>query len=90
MLNATEIIRTPLIISIEKTEGAHPPRPPKTEGDFSLWRGIPAARAVFATAGYEIYCPVITTLYTALFFFWKGINRNFGQRLYKGSHDTVS
>jgi len=26
--------------------------PPQTEGDFLLWRGIPAARAVFATAAY--------------------------------------
>jgi len=37
----------------EKTEGAHPAQPPQTEGDFLLWRGIPAARAVFATAGYK-------------------------------------
>jgi len=28
--------------------------PPQTEGDFLLWRGIPAARAVFATAGNDI------------------------------------
>jgi len=39
-----------LSISIEKTEGAHPEHPPQTEGDFLLWRGISAARAVFATA----------------------------------------
>jgi len=35
-LNATEIIRTPLKISIEKTEGANPPCPPQTGGFFTV------------------------------------------------------
>jgi len=53
MLDATEIIRR-LALELKKPRGHIPRARSNQRGIFLLWRGIPAARAVFATAANEV------------------------------------
>jgi len=52
MLNATQIIRR-LALALKKPRGHIPRARSKQRGIFLLWRGILAARAIFATADYD-------------------------------------